>query len=61
MVVPWKIACLLYAVRNISATARGGHSHRRCSHGCDRGQEAVKESKAVFGVSQAVKDHFQTW
>ena len=26
-----------------------------------RGQEAVKGSRAVFGVSQAVKDNFQTW
>ena len=41
-------------------TTRGGHSHRRCSHSCDRGQEAVKGSRAVFGVGQAVKDNFQT-
>ena len=41
--------------------ARGGHSHRRRSHGCDRGQEAVKGSRALFGVGQAVKDNFQTW
>ena len=27
----------------------------------DRGQEAVKGSRAVFGVSQAVKDYLQTW
>ena len=40
---------------------RGGHSHRRRSHSCDRGQEAVKGSRAVFGVGQAVKDNFQTW
>ena len=40
---------------------RGGHSHRRRSLGCDRGQEAVKGSRAVFGVGQAVKDNFQTW
>ena len=26
-----------------------------------RGQEAVKGSRAVFGVGQAVKDNFQTW
>ena len=38
---------------------RGGHSHRRHSHGCDRGQEAVKGSRAVFGVGQAVKDNFK--
>ena len=37
---------------------RGGHSHRRRSHGCDRGQEAVKGSRALFGVGQAVKDNF---
>ena len=40
--------------------ARGGHSHRRRSHSSDRGQEAVKGSRAVFGVGQAVKDNFQT-
>ena len=39
---------------------RGGHSHRRRSHSCDRGQEAVKGSRAVFGVGQVVKDNFQT-
>ena len=41
-------------VREIGET-RGGNSHRRRSHGCDRGQEAVKGSRAVFGVGQAVK------
>ena len=40
--------------------SRGGHSHRRRSHSCDRGQAAVKGSRAVFGVGQAVKDNFQT-
>ena len=45
----------------VRGVARGGHSHRRLSHGCDRGQEAVKGSRAVFGVGQAVKDNFQTW
>ena len=44
-----------------AVVTRGGHSHRRCSHSCDRGQEAVKGSRAVFGVGQAVKDNFQTW
>ena len=39
-----------------SGSTRGGHSHRCCSHSCDWGQEAVKGSKAVFGVGQAVKD-----
>ena len=43
-----------------SPNSRGGHSHRRRSHSCDRGQEAVKGSRAVFGVGQAVKDNFQT-
>ena len=38
---------------------RGGHSHRRRSHSCDRGQEAVKGSRAVFVVGQAVKDSFK--
>ena len=41
-------------------SSRSGHSHRRRSHSCERGQEAVKGSRAVFGVSQAVKDNFQT-
>ena len=36
------------------------YTTRRCSHSCDRGQEAVKGSRAVFGVGQAVKDNFQT-
>ena len=36
--------------------SRGGHSHRRRSHSCDRGQEAVKGSRVVFGVGQVVKD-----
>ena len=27
----------------------GGHSHRRRSHSCNRGQEEVKGSRAVFG------------
>ena len=40
---------------------KGGHSHRRCSHSCNQGQEAVKRSRAVFGVGQVVKDNFQTW
>ena len=40
------------------AEPRGGHSHRCRSHSCDRGQEAVKGSRAVFGVSQVVKDNF---
>ena len=40
--------------------SRGGHSHRRRSHSCDRGQEAVKGSRAIFGVGQAVKHTFQT-
>ena len=38
--------------------ARGGHSYRHRSHGCDRGQEAVKGSRAVFGVGQGVKGCF---
>ena len=42
------------------SVTRGGHSHRCRSHSCDRGQEAVKGSRAVFGVGQAVKDNFQT-
>ena len=40
-------------------TPRGGHSHRRRSHSCDQGQEAVKGSRAVFGVGQAIKDNFK--
>ena len=30
--------------------------NRCCSHSCNQGQEAVKGSRAVFAVSQAVKD-----
>ena len=55
---------LLDSKQTSQSSARGGHSHRRCSHSCDRGQEAVKGSRgqglSVFGVGQAVKDSFQT-
>ena len=38
---------------------RGGHSHRRRSHGCDRGQEAVRRSRAVFGVVKRSRTIFK--
>ena len=50
----------LPSIRVWPAKTRGGHSHRRRSHSCDQGQEAVKGSRAVFGAGQAVKDNFQT-
>ena len=38
-------------------TARGGHSHRLCSHSCDQGQETVKGSRAFLVSVAAVKLH----
>ena len=56
------LVCAYTNLRSVATqTPRGGHSHRRRSHCCDRGQEAVKGSRAVFGVGQVVKDNFQTW
>ena len=46
---------LLDSQQTSQSSARGGHSHRHCSHSCDRGHEAVKGSRVVFGVGQAVK------
>ena len=35
----------------------GGHSHRRRSHGCDRGQEAVKKrSRTIFKLGNSGQD-----
>ena len=36
--------------------SRGGHSHRRRSHGCDRGQEAVKGSRTIFKLGNSSQD-----
>ena len=40
--------------------SKGGYFHWRRSHCYNWGQEAVKGSRTVFGVGQAVKDNFQT-
>ena len=41
---------------------KGGHFHRRHSHGCDQGQEAVKGSRAVLvSVKQSRTIQVQTW
>ena len=40
--------------QNAIAT-RGGHSHRRRVQSCDRGQDAVKQSRHFLGVGQTVK------
>ena len=39
---------------------RGGHSHRRCSHSCDRGQGlflvSVKQSRIIFKLGNSGQD-----
>ena len=44
-----------------SSTSRGGHSHKRRSHGCNRGQEAVKgcfwcRSRTIFKLGNSGQD-----